>query len=102
MGNELPIEELPAVWADLNAQGWEGNGDLAFYVLDPVALAAAHPVAGKCVFLWDHEEPATILGWVAALEYVSIGHFTGWRAVPVPGSFYRGPRPPFVPSGVGA
>ena len=96
MEGSLPIEEMPAVWADFNACGWAGNGDRSFYALDQDALAAAAPTNGKRVFLWDEDKPATILGCVAVLEYVSIGQFNGWRAVPVVGSHYRGPKPAFV------
>jgi hypothetical protein len=102
MEGHPPTAETPAVWADLNAQGWAGAGDTAFYVLDPTALALAQPEVGKRVFLWDHDEPGTVLGWIAVLEHVTVGQFTGWRAIPVPGSFYRGPKPALVPHGLGA
>jgi hypothetical protein len=102
MEGQPPIAEAPAVRADLNAQGWAGSGDNAFYVLDPVALALAQPEPEKRIFLWDHDESGTVLGWVAILEHVTVGQFTDWRAIPVPGSFYRGPTPAFVPSGLGA
>jgi hypothetical protein len=79
-----------------------GSGDTAFYAFASSALAAADLKNGTRVFLWDEDEPGTILGCVAVLEHVSVGHFTGWRAVPVPGSFYRGPKPVFVAAGLGA
>jgi len=96
-----PSNETPAVWADLNARGWAGAADTAFYVLDPATLALAQPAEGKHVFLWDMDEPGTILGWIAALEHVAVGQFIGWRAVPVPDTFYRGPKPAFVQHGPG-
>ena len=98
----LPSEQLPAVWADFNACGWAGDGDTSYYALDQDALAAAQPANGKRVFLWDEDDPETILGCVGTLEYVTIGQFNGWRAVPVAGSLYRGPRPAFVSCGLGA
>jgi hypothetical protein len=102
MEGSLPIEETPAVWADFNARGWAGGSDTALYVLDPAALATVQPEDGKRVFAWDEDEPGSILGCVAVLERASVGHFSGWRAVPVPGSFYRGPKPAFVPAKLGA
>lgn len=93
MQGHPPPAEMPRVRADLNAQGWGGGGDTAFYVFDPTALASAHPQPGKHVFLWDDDGPGTVLGWIGALEHVQLGKFTGWRAVPIPGSFYRGPSP---------
>jgi hypothetical protein len=102
MEGSSPIESTPAVWADFNARGWAGGSDTAFYALDPNALAEAQPEQGKRVFLWDEDEPDTILGCVAILEHVSFGQFTGWRAVPVEGAWYRGPKPAFVPAKLGA
>ena len=101
MEGRPPSKEIPAVWADFNARGWAGAGDSAFYVLDPTTLALAQPTEGKRIFLWETDEPGTILGWVAALEHVTVGQFVGWRAVPVPDTFYRGPKPAFVPNGLG-
>jgi hypothetical protein len=102
MEGSLPAKQTPAVRADFNARGWAGAGDTALYVLDPGAVAAATAARGTRVFVWDEDEPGTILGCLAILEHVSIGCFTGWRAVPVPDSFYRGPKPAFVAGKLGA
>lgn len=96
MEGQPPTKDTPAVWTDLNAQGWAGSGDTAFYCLGGRALAEIQPMPGQTVFVWDEDDSGTVLGHIAVLEHVTIGYFTGWRAVPVPGTFYRGPRPEFM------
>jgi len=101
MKGQPPIKDTPAVWTDLSAQGWAGSGDTAFYSLDQRALAKVQPVPGQSVFVWDEDEPGTVLGYIAVLEPVTVGNFKGWRAVPVPGTFYRGPKPEFMLDALG-
>jgi len=89
----LPDGPVPCVWGDFNACGWGGDGDESFYGLDREALAAITVIEGMQVFVWTEDEEDTILGCVAILQHVTLGSFIGWRAQPVPGTFYRGPRP---------
>ncbi len=85
--------ELPFVECDFNAQGWSGDGDLCFYALDQGKLAVIGAHDGMSVFLYDIDEPGTILGYIAKLQRVASGSFCGWRAEPMEGTFYRGPMP---------
>jgi len=91
--NRPDDQRLPFVQCDLNAQGWGGSGDRCFYVLDQKKLAAIAAHDGMSVFLYDIDEPDTILGCVGKLQYVVLGSFSGWRAEPVEGTFYRGFMP---------
>ena len=84
---------MPFIWGDFNACGWAGGSDESIYVLDRAALAAIPVTNGMLAFVWGDDEPGTILGYVAHLQFVTLGAFTGWRAEPVAGSFYRGPKP---------
>ncbi len=47
-------------------------------------------------FVWANDGPGEIFGEMAALEHVTLGAFTGWRAKPIPETFYRGPKPPGI------
>ena len=102
MEGHPPPDNLPAVQCDLNAQGWAGNGDTSFYALSQEPLAALNPVSGQKVFLWDEDDEDTVLGWVAVLEPCNFPHGPSWRAIPVPGTFYRGPKPAAVLRWLGA
>jgi len=93
MEGQLPIEPLPFVWCDFNACGWAGNGDESYYALDKKKLAALVAYDGMRVFLYDNEEPGMILGCVAQLRYVTVEAFSGWRAEPAAGTWYRGSSP---------
>jgi len=102
MEGHLPTQPMPYVWADFNACGWAGGGDESIYALDKDALAAIPARDRTTVFIWCGDESGTILGCVASLQYITLGAFTGWRAVPVPGTFYRGPLPAHLDGGLGA
>jgi hypothetical protein len=102
MEGHLPTEPMPFVWGDFNACGWAGTGDESIYALDKDALAAIPARDGMEVFVWTGDEPNTILGCVATLQHITLGAFTGWRAVPVPGTFYRSPMPAHLVGGLGA
>ena len=102
MEGDLPTQQMPFVWGDLNACGWAGGGDESIYALDRDALAEIPARDGMPVFVWWEDEPGTILGCVANLEYITLGAFTGWRAVPVAGTFYRGPMPAHLVGAPGA
>jgi len=93
MQGQLPTQQMPFVWCDFNACGWAGNGDRSYYALDRDKLAAIDAHDGMLVFLYDEDEPGTILGCVAQLQHVTLGAFIGWRAKPISGTDYRGPRP---------
>jgi hypothetical protein len=86
---------MPFIWGDFNARGWAGNGDESIYALDRDALAAIPAANGMLAFVWGDDEPGTIFGYVAKLQFVTLGAYTGWRAEPIAGSFYRGPKPAF-------
>jgi hypothetical protein len=102
MEDHLPNRQMPFVWGDFNACGWAPGGDESIYALDKDALAAIPAKDGMAIFVWCEDEPDTILGCVATLEHITLGAFTGWRAVPVGGTFYRGPVPSHLLGGLGA
>lgn len=102
MEGHLPSQAMPFVWGDFNAIGWAGDGDQSIYALDREALAAIPAKEGLLAFVWSDDEVDTILGYVATLHYITLGGFTGWRAVPVPGTFYRGSKPAHLHGGLGA
>jgi hypothetical protein len=102
MEGHLPTQPMPFISADFNACGWAGDGDESFYALDRDALVAIPAQDGMLAFVWSPDEPGTILGWVATLQHVTLGAFTGWRARPLPNSFYRGPIPPNLVGALGA
>jgi hypothetical protein len=93
MEGKLPSEAFPFIEGDFNACGWAGNGDQSIYLVNKPTLERISAKAGMLVFVWSDDEVGTIFGYTAALEHVSIGAFSGWRAKPVPGTFYRGPKP---------
>ena len=93
MEGQLPSESLPFVEGDFNACGWAGDGDMSIYALDRATLQRILAEDGMLAFVWTDDDPGEILGQVATLEYITLGAFTGWRANPVPGTFYRGPKP---------
>jgi len=93
MEGQLPTESMPFIWGDFNARGWAGGGDDSIYALDRDAIASLKPQTGTLAFVYDDDDPGQIFGYVATLEFITLGAFTGWRAKPVPGSFYRGPKP---------
>jgi hypothetical protein len=101
MEGSPPNEAVPFVWADFNARGWAGKPDDCLYALDRGALERIAPTPGLVVFVWDEDEPGSVLGCMATLEQAVVGSFSGWRARPIAGSFYRGPRPAAL-GGVGA
>lgn len=84
---------MPFVEGDFNACGWAGGGDESIYVLDKPTLERISARAGMLAFVWTEDDPGEIFGLVASLEHLTLGAFTGWRAKPVPGTFYRGPKP---------
>jgi hypothetical protein len=99
----LPKQAMPFIEGDFNTCGWAENGDESIYiVLDRAALAAIPAKDGKLVFVWSDDDPGEIFGFVATLQHVTLGAFTGWRAQPVPGTFYRGPKPSLLAGGIGA
>jgi len=102
MEGQLPTQQMPFVWCDFDACGWAGNGDKSYYALDRDKLAAITAREGMLVFLYDSDEPGTILGCVAQLQNVTLGSFSGWRAEPVAGTDYRGPEPAHLVRGFGA
>ena len=102
MEGHLPTQAMPYVWGDFNACGWAGDGDESIYALDGDALAAIPATEGMLAFVWTNDEADTILGCVATLQHITLGAFTGWRAEPVPGSFYRGPKPAHLLGELGA
>jgi hypothetical protein len=93
MKGQLPSPSIPFIEGDFNACGWAGNGDESIYVLDMPTLVAISAADGMHAFVWTDDEQDTIFGVVGILEYMTLGAFTGWRAKPVPGTFYRGPKP---------
>jgi hypothetical protein len=102
MQGHLPSQAIPFIEGDFNACGWDGDGDESIYVLDHKALAVIPAREGILVFVWSDDGPAEIFGFVATLQHVTLGAFTGWRAQPVSGTFYRGPKPPHLGGGIGA
>jgi len=102
MEGHLPTQAMPFVWGDFNARGWAGDDDTSIYALDRDAIAAIPAKNGMLAFVWDHDDPGTILGCVAILQHVTLGAFTGWRAEPVADSFYRGPKPAHLGDRLGA
>ena len=102
MEGNLPTQEMPFVCGDFNACGWAGGNDRSIYALDRDVLAAIPAKDGLLVFVWDDDEVGTIFGHVATLHYVTLDAFSGWRAEPVRGSFYRGPKPAHLHNGLGA
>lgn len=68
MEGDLPTQQMPFVWGDLNACGWAGGGDESIYALDRDALAEIPARDGMPVFVWWEDEPGTILGCVANLR----------------------------------
>ena len=102
MEDHLPTKPMPYIWGDFNARGWAGAGDESIYALDKEALAAIPATEGMQAFIWTDDEEGTILGCVATLQHITLGAFCGWRAQPVSGTFYRGPKPAHPPSGLGA
>jgi hypothetical protein len=102
MEGHLPTQPMPFVEGDFNACGWAENGDESIYVLDRATLAAIPAKEGALVFVWSDDDSGEIFGFVATLQHVTLGAFAGWRAQPVPNTFYRGPKPAQLTDGVGA
>lgn len=102
MEGHLPTQPIPFIEGDFNACGWAENGDESIYVLDRASLVAIPAKEGAPVFVWSDDEPGEIFGFVATLQHVTLGAFTGWRAQPVPNTFYRGPKPAHLADDVGA
>ena len=100
MEGSLPTVEMPFVWADFNSCGWAGAGDDCFYALAKQTLDRISPVDGMSVFVWDDDGENEIIGCVARLERATLGAFAGWRARPISGTFYRGPKPSQKTGGV--
>jgi hypothetical protein len=94
MGGQLPLSPMPFIEGDFNACGWAGIGDASIYALN--ALKKLNPVVGMLVFVYADDGPGEIFGQVAVLEYITLDKFTGWRANPVKGMSYRGPKPHFL------
>lgn len=90
---QLPPPSIPCVEGDFNACGWAGDGDTSIYALDKSTLKRIGAKNGMTVFVWTDDDPGEIFGHVATLEHVTLGAFTGWRAKPLPGTFYRGLKP---------
>ena len=99
---QLPSTHLPYVEGDFNACGWGGNGDMSIYSLNKEALSNIPATEGREVFLWSDDDNGDIFGNVAILEFVTLGGFVGWRARPVPGTNYRGPKPSHLVKAFGA
>lgn len=93
MQGQLPSPPIPFIEGDFNACGWAGEGDESIYVLDKPTLVAISATNGLRAFVWADDEPGSIFGFEAVLEYLTLGGFTGWRAKPVAATFYRGPKP---------
>jgi hypothetical protein len=101
MDGRLPTNPMPFVEADFNACGWAGDGDESIYALDKPTLDRISAKTGMTAFVWADDDPGEIFGFVAVLEHLTLGAFTGWRAKPVAGTFYRGPKPPDAFRGAG-
>ena len=102
MEGNLPTQAIPFIGGDFNACGWAENGDESIYVLDRTSLAAIPAKEGALVFVWSDDDPGEIFGFVATLQHVTLGAFTGWRANPIHNTFYRGPKPVHLNDGVGS
>lgn len=84
--DQLPHPLPPRVWCDFNS----GDQDGCYWVLAREDLAAAGPVVGARVLLWDwDDEPLEVLAQVAVLETWN----GSWCARPVDDTFYSGPVP---------
>jgi len=64
-----------------------------YYVLDSSMLERISAKNGMIAFVWTDDDPGEIFGQLVTLEHLTVGAFTGWRAKPLPGTFYRGPKP---------
>ncbi len=102
MEGHLPAQSVPYIWGDFNACGWAGADDTSIYALERATLAAIPASEGMLAFIWMDDEDCTILGCVATLQHITLGAFTGWRARPVLGTSYRGPKPALLAGGLGA
>jgi hypothetical protein len=102
MEGNLPTQAIPFIEGDFNACGWAESGDESIYALDRATLASIPAEEGALVFVWSDDDPGEIFGFVATLQHVTLGAFTGWRAQPNRNTFYRGPKPAHLTYGVGA
>jgi len=93
MEGQLPSPSIPFLEGDFNARAWAGSGDASIYVLDRSMLERISAKNGMIAFVWADDDPGQIFGQLATLEHLTVGAFTGWRAKPLPGTFYRGPKP---------
>ncbi len=93
--------KCPRYWCDFNSAGVGGErDDDCFYSFRPEDLRRNQPVAGLKVFLYQEDGVDTIVGCEAHFEPYRDGwlgepfksfRFCGWRARPVPGTWYQGP-----------
>ena len=91
-----PASDIPAIWGDYNAVGLSGEeGDDCIYSLHRDRLSELGPEEGLVIFVYeddvDDDGNPEVFGFVCALERVEWAT-GGWRARPVSGTWYRGPK----------
>lgn len=96
----MPDASVPPLWCDFHSCGLSGDpDDNCYYSLHRETLAQLNPSNGTRVFIYDDDVSDTgepeIFGYTAILEFVSLRGKPWVRARPVPGSWYRGPKPSF-------
>jgi len=96
----MPSPLIQPLSCDFNACGWSAEpNDNCYYSLDRETLAKLNPATGIHVFIYDDDisdsGESEIFGCIASLESVVIGDRPYIRARPLPGPWYRGPKPSF-------
>ena len=96
----MPSPSVPPLRCDFNACGWSGEPeDNCYYSLHREMLERLNPSAGVQVFIYDDDisdnGAPEVFGCVARLEPVLARGQPHFRARPISGPWYRGPKPSF-------